>query len=53
MGPAVGAPVMKRRQGGNLSAELLERKLVDKVNLGKRGQLRTAGSGSEVLLFLC
>lgn len=33
MGPAVGALVGKRGRGANVSAALLERKTVDKVNI--------------------
>lgn len=52
MGPAVGAPVGKRGRGGNVSAELLERKTVDKVSKRRNIVRVTFGSRGVNCVFM-
>ncbi|XP_008298989.1 rac GTPase-activating protein 1 [Stegastes partitus] len=49
MGPAFGAPAVKRSRGGNMSAELLERKTVEKdVETIVKASLMTAEAGGQI-----
>ncbi|XP_044033908.1 rac GTPase-activating protein 1 isoform X2 [Siniperca chuatsi] len=49
MGPAVGAPAGKRGRGGNMSAELLERKTVDKeVETIVKASVMTPDTGGQI-----
>ncbi|XP_070783274.1 rac GTPase-activating protein 1 [Enoplosus armatus] len=49
MGPAVGAPIGKRGRGGNVSAELLERKTVDKeVETIVKASVTTPETGGQI-----
>ncbi|XP_072229814.1 rac GTPase-activating protein 1 [Leuresthes tenuis] len=53
MGPAVGAPVGKRSRSGNVSAELLERKTVEKeVETIVKASVTTPDTGSQIHMVL-